>query len=57
MESKKLVLTHFYPVAERYDLVSQCAKVFHGKVQLAKDLTRIKIKPKIARVIGGGAGT
>ncbi len=40
---KRLILTHFYPIAERYDLLAQCAKVFDGKVRLAKDLMRIKI--------------
>jgi len=39
---KKLILTHFYPMAERYNLVAQCAKEFDGKIQLAKDLMRIK---------------
>ena len=40
---KKLILTHFYPVAERYDLLGQCAKMFNGKVRLAEDLMQTKI--------------
>jgi ribonuclease BN (tRNA processing enzyme) len=40
---KRLFLTHFYPIAEKFDLLSQCAKVFKGQKRLAKDLMRIKI--------------
>lgn len=40
---KKVILTHFYPIAERYDLLAQCAKMFDGKIRLAEDLMRIKI--------------
>jgi ribonuclease BN (tRNA processing enzyme) len=39
---KKLILTHFYPIAERYDLLTQCARVFGGEIRLAKDLMRVK---------------
>ena len=35
---RRLVLTHFYPMCEAYDLVTPCKKVFDGEVILAEDL-------------------
>lgn len=40
---KKLVLTHFYPICEKYDLKKQAQKTYQGPVILAKDLMEIKI--------------
>ncbi|MCA9470466.1 MAG: MBL fold metallo-hydrolase [Nitrospirales bacterium] len=39
---KRLVLTHFYPVAERYDVKKQAARAFRGKISLARDLMKLK---------------
>ena len=39
---KKLVLTHFYPEADKVDVKEQCTKEFNGKIILAKDFMKIK---------------
>jgi len=41
---KRLVLSHFYPVAERYDVKAQAGREFKGRITLAKDLMKIKIE-------------
>jgi ribonuclease BN (tRNA processing enzyme) len=41
--AKKLVLTHFYPICDKYDILKQCRKTFPGEVVLAEDLLRIKV--------------
>ncbi|MBI4596019.1 MAG: MBL fold metallo-hydrolase [Candidatus Tectomicrobia bacterium] len=40
---KKLILTHLYPICERYDMVAQCRQSFSGDVSLAYDLMRIEL--------------
>jgi ribonuclease BN (tRNA processing enzyme) len=40
---RRLVLTHFYPTCEAYDLVTPCKKVFDGEVILAEDLMRLDV--------------
>ena len=40
---KRLVLSHFYPVAERYDVKAQAREAFAGKIVLAKDRMRIEV--------------
>jgi ribonuclease BN (tRNA processing enzyme) len=40
---KKLVLTHFYPICEKYDLLGECRKTYTGDVILAKDFMRIRV--------------
>lgn len=40
---KKLVLTHFYPPCEKYDIKKQAQKYYKGPIELAKDLMEIKI--------------
>jgi len=40
---KKLVLTHFYPEADKADVKSQCAKEYSGKIVLGKDFMRMKL--------------
>ncbi|MDZ7798919.1 MAG: MBL fold metallo-hydrolase [Patescibacteria group bacterium] len=40
---KKLVLTHFYPECEKYDLKKQAQKTYKGPIVLAKDLMQIEI--------------
>ena len=40
---KRLVLSHFYPVAERYDVKAQAGREFGGRITKAKDLMKIAI--------------
>ncbi|TAL12718.1 MAG: MBL fold metallo-hydrolase [Nitrospirae bacterium] len=40
---KRLLLSHFYPVAERYDVKAQAGREFGGRITLAKDRMRIEI--------------
>jgi ribonuclease BN (tRNA processing enzyme) len=40
---KKLILTHFYPPCEKYDIKKQAQKYFKGPIVLAKDLMQIRI--------------
>ncbi len=37
----RLVLSHFYPIAEQYDVRAQAGSYFSGKVRMAKDLLRL----------------
>jgi len=37
-QCKKLVLTHFYPPCDEIDVVTQCQKIYNGKVIAAEDL-------------------
>ena len=34
---KHLVLSHFYPIADRFDVKKQAAQVFGGKITRARD--------------------
>jgi ribonuclease BN (tRNA processing enzyme) len=40
---KRLLLSHFYPVAERYDVKAQAGQEFGGRITLARDLMKIEI--------------
>ncbi len=40
---KKLILTHFYPICEKYDLIGECRKTYSGDVVLAEDLMHITV--------------
>lgn len=40
---KKLVLTHFYPEADKVNVKRQCEKEYKGKIILAKDFMKIKV--------------
>jgi ribonuclease BN (tRNA processing enzyme) len=40
---RRLVLTHFYPICEEYDIVTPCRKVFDGELILAEDLMRLAV--------------
>ena len=39
---KKLVLTHFYPEADKVDIKKQCNKEYNGNIILAKDFMKIR---------------
>lgn len=41
----RLILSHFYPVAERYDVRAQARREFDGRITLAKDRMRIELRP------------
>ena len=40
-KAKKLVLTHFYPEADKVDVRKQCRRTFSGNIVLAKDFMKI----------------
>jgi len=39
----RLVLSHFYPIAERYDVKGQAGELFSGPITVARDLMTIKL--------------
>ncbi len=39
----RLVLSHFYPIAERYKLTEQAGEAFGGSIVMARDLLSLKI--------------
>lgn len=41
--SKRLLLTHLYPVCDQYDILGQCRKTFQGDILVAEDLMEIEI--------------
>ncbi|MBI2129810.1 MBL fold metallo-hydrolase [Candidatus Woesearchaeota archaeon] len=41
--AKVLMLTHFYPKVEKINIKAQIAKIFKGKIIIAKDLMRLKV--------------
>jgi ribonuclease BN (tRNA processing enzyme) len=40
---KKLLLIHFYPICDQYDILNQCRQIYHGEIILGEDLMKIKI--------------
>ena len=40
---KKLVLTHFYPECDTYDMIGQCRRTYTGPLVLAEDLMKIDV--------------
>jgi len=40
---RRLVLTHFYPTCEEYDVITPCKKVFDGELILAEDLMQVSV--------------
>lgn len=40
---RRLVLTHFYPICDRCDILAQCRKTYNGEVTLAEDLIRVEV--------------
>lgn len=40
---KKLLLTHFYPVCDLYDIASECKEIFKGELVLAEDLMAVEV--------------
>jgi ribonuclease BN (tRNA processing enzyme) len=42
-QCKKLVLTHFYPLCDQYNILEQCHHTFSGEVVLAYDLMHLSV--------------
>jgi ribonuclease BN (tRNA processing enzyme) len=40
---KRLLLTHFYPVCDQHDILTQCKQVYSGEVLLSEDLMKVRI--------------
>jgi ribonuclease BN (tRNA processing enzyme) len=40
---KRLLLTHFYPICDEYDILKQCGQVYKGEIIVGEDLMRVKI--------------
>jgi ribonuclease BN (tRNA processing enzyme) len=40
---RKLLLTHFYPICDQFDIVGQCRQVYPGQIILGEDLMRIPL--------------
>lgn len=40
---KRLILSHFYPIAERYDVKRQAGRRFQGRITVGRDLLRISL--------------
>lgn len=40
---KHLILTHLYPICDKYNIRSECRKEYKGKLTIAKDLLTIKL--------------
>ena len=38
-----VILSHFYPACENYDVKGQCAEVFGGKIIVARDRMRLRV--------------
>lgn len=41
--SKTLILTHFFPICEKYDIIAQCRKEFKGRIIRAYDFLKVRI--------------
>ena len=39
----KLILSHFYPITERYNVQEQAGEAFGGTIVVARDLMSIKL--------------
>jgi ribonuclease BN (tRNA processing enzyme) len=44
---RRLILSHFYPVAERYNVIGQAQEEFDGRTEMARDRMRVQIGSKI----------
>ncbi len=40
---KKLILTHFYPICDDYDILGECREEFSGEIVIAEDLMTIEV--------------
>ena len=45
---QRLVLSHFYPVAERYDVKAQAGQEFCGRITMARDRMRIILPSRVS---------
>ena len=42
--ASQLILSHFYPIAERYDVRAQAGEAFAGKIRMGKDLLTVTLR-------------
>ncbi|MBM4124011.1 MAG: MBL fold metallo-hydrolase [Nitrospira sp.] len=40
---RRLILSHFYPIAERYDVKAQAGRLFAGRITIGRDLMEIDV--------------
>jgi ribonuclease BN (tRNA processing enzyme) len=40
---KRLLLTHFYPICDQFDILRECRQVYQGEIILGEDLMKITI--------------
>jgi len=40
---KRLLLTHFYPVCDQFEILKQCRRVYKGELIISEDLMKIRI--------------
>jgi ribonuclease BN (tRNA processing enzyme) len=40
---KRLVLTHLYPICEKFDILGQCASTYDGPIEIARDLLHYRL--------------
>ena len=41
--SRRLILSHFYPIAERYDVTKQAGRYFEGRIEMGRDLQTVRL--------------
>ena len=42
-QCKKLVLTHLYPICEKFDMLGQCASTYDGPIEIARDFAHYRL--------------
>jgi ribonuclease BN (tRNA processing enzyme) len=42
-QCRKLVLTHLYPICEKFDILSQCASTYDGPIEIAHDFAHYRL--------------
>lgn len=52
---RHLILSHFYPPTERYDVRREAGQWYHGRISMARDLMHLSLPPR-SRPIRGRAG-
>jgi ribonuclease BN (tRNA processing enzyme) len=39
----QLILSHFYPIADRYDVKAQAGELYEGKIRKGRDLLTVEL--------------
>lgn len=50
---RHLILSHFYPQTERYDVCEEARQRYQGRVSMARDLMHLSLPPRPARARSG----